>query len=90
MTCWGPACEVEVPPATRGEPRRFCSDRCRAAFHTLARTLGATVLERRKARRNRDARRVAEIVAWAEALKPADPVAWGVLPLREQVGPLAG
>lgn len=82
MTCPGPACRAEVPPGTRGEPRRFCSDRCRAAFHTLARTIGTRALERRRTRRERDAQRVAQILTWAEALKPADPAAWGSEPER--------
>ena len=44
----GPTCEwcgEAYEPGGRGEPRRFCSDRCRAALHRAARRWALGELE---------------------------------------------
>ena len=98
MTCLNPACGRRVPLAKpKGHPGKFCGPGCREAFHQEARRLGARALLRTHHRRERaapDPEKVAAIVAWAEARKPADPVAWGILwarrreanPLQEAAG----
>ena len=72
-------CDRPVSPGRRGEAKRFATEACRLRFHREARRLGAQTLLRRHRRRNGgspDPQKVAAVVAWAEARKPADVAAW--------------
>lgn len=81
-------CKSDIETRKSGKPQRFCSGgRCRKAFYAEARRDGAKALRRRKERPVdfEDARKdpefqkkVAEILAWAEAHHPATPEAWGI------------
>ncbi len=51
-------CRAPLASAGQGQPRRFCSDRCRLAFHARARRVGVKViLGGRKGAAMRKARR---------------------------------
>jgi hypothetical protein len=73
------------PRRSGGSDQRFCpGGGCRRAFHTEARRKGAKALRRRKeppvdfeeARKDPEfQRKVAEVLAWAEAQHPATPEA---------------
>jgi hypothetical protein len=78
VTCCRPGCGSELAPSRRGEPRRFCSDACRLAFHATARKLGTEALRRQLARQTLNPPKVAAIVAWAEGRRTADLAAWGI------------
>jgi hypothetical protein len=78
----------EFEPRRQGRRQRFCpGGKCRKAFYAEARRKGANALRRRSERpvdleeaRQDPAfqRKVAEVLAWAEAQHPATPEAWGI------------
>jgi len=81
-------CKNEFEPRRQGRRQRFCpGGKCRRANDTEARRLGVRALRRRKeppvdfeeARQDPEfQKKVAEILAWAEAQHPATPEAWGI------------
>jgi len=73
-------CGNSVLPGSRGKPKMFATEACRRRFDRETRQVGARTLLRRRRGRSMepDPLKVAAVVAWAEARKPADPAEWGI------------
>jgi len=82
-------CENEFEPRKQGRRQIFCpGGKCRRAAETKDRRHGRAIRERHQKGRPVDfeearqdpefQKKVAEVLAWAEAQHPATPEAWGI------------